>query len=199
MSFALPQLPFDPNGFNGFTSARTFALHHGAHHKKYVDTLNALLAEKPEYSGLSLAQIVHKSFENADTPVANNAGQHLNHDIFWQSLAEQGQAQPSGQLAEAIRGEFGSFDAFVGEFTKVATTVFGSGWAWLGKDASGRLFVQGYQNAGSPAANGGTPLLGLDVWEHAYYLDFENRRPEYIAAFFKHINWANVEGRFVEG
>jgi Fe-Mn family superoxide dismutase len=193
MAFTLPQLPYAPEALEPHIDAQTMQIHHGKHHQAYVDNLNKALAGT-EHEAKSLEEIV--AIAGSISPaVRNNGGGHWNHSFFWQILAPNAGGQPTGALAEAINSAFGSFDAFKEKFNTAATTRFGSGWAWLiSKD--GKLEVTSTPNQDNPlmdvAEVKGTPLLGVDVWEHAYYLKYQNRRPEYLAAFWNVVNWNKV-------
>ncbi|MCP2670584.1 superoxide dismutase [Maricaulaceae bacterium EIL42A08] len=189
MAFALPDLPYAKDALAPHISADTLDFHHGKHHKTYVDKANAAL-EGSAYEGLSLEETVAKSWAAGDMGMFNNAGQIWNHTFYWNSMSPNGGGKPTGALAEAIDASFGSYENFVKEFTGAGATQFGSGWAWLvAKD--GKLEVRKTLNAETPLTEEGvTPLLTMDVWEHAYYLDYQNRRPDYMGAFLEHlVNW----------
>ena len=189
MAFALPDLPYAKDALAPHISADTLDFHHGKHHKTYVDKANAAL-EGSAYEGLSLEETVAKSWASGDMGMFNNAGQIWNHTFYWNSMSPNGGGKPTGALAEAIDASFGSYENFVKEFTGAGATQFGSGWAWLvAKD--GKLEVRKTLNAETPLTEEGvTPLLTMDVWEHAYYLDYQNRRPDYMGAFLEHlVNW----------
>ncbi|MCP2678732.1 superoxide dismutase [Maricaulaceae bacterium NA33B04] len=189
MAFALPDLPYAKDALAPHISADTLDFHHGKHHKTYVDKANAAL-EGSAYEGLSLEETVAKSWAAGDMGLFNNAGQIWNHTFYWNSMSPNGGGKPTGALAEAIDASFGSYENFVKEFTGAGATQFGSGWAWLvAKD--GKLEVRKTLNAETPLTEEGvTPLLTMDVWEHAYYLDYQNRRPDYMGAFLEHlVNW----------
>lgn len=173
-------------------------IHHGRHHATYVNNLNAALEGHPELQAKSIEELISNMDaipENIRTAVRNNGGGHANHSLFWAIMSPNGGGEPSGELAQAINDTFGSFDNFKAEFTKAATTRFGSGWAWLVVD-NGKLAVTSTPNQDSPLMEGKTPILGIDVWEHAYYLKYQNKRPDYIAAFFNVINWDEVAKRY---
>lgn len=199
MAFTLPALPYSFDALEPHVDARTMEIHHGKHHNAYVTNLNAALAGT-EWEGKSLEEILANISKLAPA-VRNNGGGHWNHSFFWQIMAPNAGGAPSGALAEAINNSFVSFDNFKAEFTKAATTRFGSGWAWLCV-SGGKLAVCSTPNQDNPlmdiAECKGTPILGLDVWEHAYYLNYQNRRPDYITAFFNVVNWAEVAKRFAE-
>ncbi len=189
MAFALPDLPYSKDALAPHISADTLDFHHGKHHKTYVDKANAAL-EGSAYEGLSLEETVAKSWAAKDMGMFNNAAQIWNHTFYWNSMSPNGGGKPTGALAEAIDASFGSYDNFVKEFTGAGATQFGSGWAWLvAKD--GKLEVRKTLNAETPLTEEGvTPLLTMDVWEHAYYLDYQNRRPDYMGAFLENlVNW----------
>ena len=199
MAFTLPALPYSFDALEPHVDARTMEIHHGKHHNAYVTNLNAALAGG-EWENKSLEEILANISKLAPA-VRNNGGGHWNHSFFWQIMAPNAGGAPTGALAEAINNSFVSFDNFKAEFTKAATTRFGSGWAWLCV-TGGKLAVCSTPNQDNPlmdiAECKGTPILGLDVWEHAYYLNYQNRRPDYITAFFNVVNWAEVAKRFAE-
>ena len=188
----LIELPYAAEALEPVVSAETIALHHGKHLQTYVNNLLKLLPGSG-FEGLPLEEIVEK----ASGAVFNNAGQILNHNLYFLQLrAPRAENRPVGALAKAIDGQFGSFEAFKEEFAAKAAGLFGSGWAWLAADPDGRLVITQEPNAGNPVVKGLRPLLTIDVWEHAYYVDYRNRRPEYIAAFWQIIDWDVVEARF---
>lgn len=197
MPFSLPSLPYDFSALEPHIDAQTMQLHHDKHHQTYVDKLNAALATHPESVYASVEELL-KSFinlpEDIKTAVKNHGGGHSNHSIFWTLLSPTKQ-EPSEALKAQIVTAFGSWDAFVEKFNTAATNQFGSGWAWLIKTKEGKLEVKSYPNQDSPYMEWATPILGIDVWEHAYYLKYQNRRPEYISAFWNVINWTEVEAR----
>ncbi len=196
MAFQLPDLPYAPDALEPHFDTKTMEIHHGKHHNGYVNNLNAAI-QGTDLEGLSIEEILQKGF---DTPaVRNNGGGHYNHSLFWTVLSPNGGGTPSGELADAINAAFGSFESFKDAFSKAAATRFGSGWAWLAvKD--GKLEVCSTPNQDNPlmpnVGCSGTPILGLDVWEHAYYLNYQNRRPDYISAFWNIVNWDEVARRF---
>ena len=196
MAFELPKLPYDFNALEPHIDARTMEIHHGKHHNAYVTNLNNAIAGTA-LEGKSLEELMKVAGSN--TPVRNNGGGHYNHSLFWNLLSPNGGGKPTGELAAAIDAKFGSFDAFKEEFNKAAATRFGSGWAWLSV-ANGQLVVSSTPNQDNPlmdvAEFKGFPILGLDVWEHAYYLHYQNRRPDYISAFWNVINWDEVAKRY---
>jgi Fe-Mn family superoxide dismutase len=190
MTFTLPELPYAKDSLEPFMSAQTFDFHHGKHHNAYVTKLNEAVAGT-DMASLSLEDIIQKTAgDAAKAGVFNNAAQIWNHTFFWNSMKPNGGGQPTGELAEQITKDFGSYEAFATEFKNAAATQFGSGWAWLVKTADGTLAVRKTANAETPLTNGETPLLTLDVWEHAYYLDYQNRRPDFISTYLdKLVNW----------
>ncbi|HSF52666.1 MAG TPA: superoxide dismutase [Algoriphagus sp.] len=197
MAFTLPALPYAFDALEPHIDARTMEIHHGKHHNAYVTNLNNAIAGT-ELEGKSLEELMKVAGSNA--AVRNNGGGHWNHSFFWQILSPSGGGAPSGELASAIDAKFGSFDAFKEAFNKAGATRFGSGWAWLCVDTKKELCVCSSPNQDNPLMDvsecPGTPILGLDVWEHAYYLHYQNRRPDYIAAFWNLINWDEVSKRF---
>ena len=184
MTFELPALPYAKDALVPHISAETIEYHYGKHHQTYVTNLNNLIPGT-EFEGLSLEEIVKKSSGG----IFNNAAQVWNHTFYWNSLSPNGGGAPTGGLANAIDRTFGSFDKFKEEFAKCAVTTFGSGWAWLVKNANGSLELVSTSNAGCPLTAGQTPILTCDVWEHAYYIDFRNLRPKYLEAFWALVNW----------
>ena len=195
MPFSLPDLPYAFNALEPHIDAKTMEIHHGKHHATYVSKLNAALEKAPSFQGRAIEDIL-KSLESvpADvrTAVRNHGGGHFNHSLFWKMLSPKGGGKPSASLAAAIDKNFGSFDAFKEQFGNAAANLFGSGWAWLCADAVGKLVVTALPNQDNPVSQGLKPLLGLDVWEHAYYLKYQNRRPDYIAAFWNVVSWEQV-------
>ena len=198
MAFSLPQLPYEYDALEPHIDKETMNIHHTKHHNTYVTNLNAALEGQEDLAGKSLEELlanIESVPENIRTAVRNNGGGHANHSLFWELLSPNGGGEPTGELAEAIAAKFGSFESFKEEFAKAATTRFGSGWAWLTvKD--GELELYSTANQDSPLMEGKTPILGLDVWEHAYYLNYQNRRPEYIASFWNVVNWDEVSKRY---
>jgi Fe-Mn family superoxide dismutase len=185
MAFELPALPYAKDALAPHISAETLDFHYGKHHQTYATNLNNLVAETPSLQGLSLEDIVRTSSGG----VFNNAAQVWNHTFYWNGLSPNGGGEPTGALADAINTAFGSFAAFKEAFTKCAVTTFGSGWAWLVKNADGSLALVSTSNAACPLTTGQTPLLTCDVWEHAYYIDYRNARPAYLNAFWALVNW----------
>ena len=195
--FTLPNLPYAHNALEPHIDALTMEIHHGKHHQAYVNNLNAAIEGTP-MAGKSLEALIK---EHSDVPaVRNNGGGHYNHSMFWTLMSPNGGGQPTGDLGADITATFGSFDSFKETFAKAAATRFGSGWAWLCVNAAGKLEICSTANQDNPlmpnVGCAGTPILGLDVWEHAYYLKYQNRRPDYTAAFFNVINWAEVAARY---
>ncbi|WP_449536989.1 superoxide dismutase SodA [Ferdinandcohnia sp. Marseille-Q9671] len=198
MAYELPQLPYAYDALEPHIDKETMNIHHTKHHNTYITNVNNALAGNEELASKSVEELVSNLDavpENIRTAVRNNGGGHANHSLFWTILSPNGGGEPTGDLADAINSKFGSLDAFKDEFTKAATTRFGSGWAWLVVN-NGELEVTSTPNQDSPLMEGKTPVLGLDVWEHAYYLNYQNRRPDYIAAFFNVVNWEEVANRY---
>ncbi|MCW3787158.1 superoxide dismutase [Plebeiibacterium sediminum] len=191
MKFELPTLPYASDALEPVISKKTIEYHYGKHHQAYVNNLNNLIAGT-EFENADLETIIKK----AEGGIFNNAAQVWNHTFYFTSFSPEGGGEPTGALAEAITKAFGSFDAFKEAFNKAAATLFGSGWAWLVKDASGELKIVQTSNAANPMTEGLTPVLTCDVWEHAYYLDYQNVRPDYIANFWKLIDWSVVSERY---
>ena len=190
--FELMTLPFVPEALEPVISRETIALHHGKHLQTYVNNLNAALPGTA-FEHLPLEEIVRK----ADGGIFNNAGQILNHNLYFEALrAPRSENLPKGKIAEAIDGQFGSFEAFQKEFVQKGATLFGSGWVWLSKDKEGKLVITQEPNAQNPVTKGFTPLLTFDVWEHAYYVDYQNRRADHLAALWRIVNWDVVEQRY---
>jgi Fe-Mn family superoxide dismutase len=199
MAHELPPLPYDFGALEPHIDEQTMRIHHGKHHAGYVSKLNAALENHPELADLSpetLLRQLNDVPEAIRTAVRNNGGGHANHTLFWSIMSPNGGGEPSGDLAAEIDAEFGSFANLAVQFSAAAAGRFGSGWAWLSADASGKLLVESTPNQDSPLMEGRTPILGLDVWEHAYYLKYQNRRPEYIEAWWNTIDWDAVAKRF---
>jgi len=195
MTHKLPDLPYDYSALEPHIDTRTMAIHHDKHHQAYVNNLNKALEGYPELqdkSTVELLQDLDVIPEEIRTAVRNNGGGHVNHSLFWPCMSPKGGGVPKGKVAEAIAESFGSYDSFKEEFTKAALTRFGSGWAWLCVDAEGGLVVTSTPNQDNPISEGLIPILGLDVWEHAYYLNYQNRRGDYIAAWWNVVNWSEV-------
>lgn len=191
MKFELPKLPYATNALEPVISQKTIELHYGKHLQTYVTNLNNLVPGT-KFENADIETIVKES----DGAIFNNAGQVLNHNIYFLTFSPNGGGEPKGKLADAIKAEWGSFENFKKEFSNAAVTLFGSGWAWLAKDAAGKLQITKETNAGNPVTKGLTPLLGFDVWEHSYYLDYQNRRADHIAELWKIIDWNTVEARY---
>lgn len=201
MAFELPSLPYAYNALEPTIDAMTMEIHHSKHHNAYVSNLNAALEKHPELEGKSLADLVSDLDdvpEDIRTAVRNNGGGHFNHSLFWSVMSPNGGGEPQGDLANAINDAFGDFASFKDAFSKAAATRFGSGWAWLGFK-NGNLAVLSMPNQDVPMMENLTPILGIDVWEHAYYLKYQNRRPEYVANWWNVVNWEEVARRFSEG
>jgi Fe-Mn family superoxide dismutase len=191
MAFILPELPFNPKAFGTFITEEGFQYHHGKHHAAYVNNLNKN-TEGTKFAGLGLEEIIIGSAKESLPAVFNNAAQHFNHSFFWNSISPNGGGAPSGKISELLNQNFGSFDEFKTKFSNAATTLFGSGWAWLVMNEAGKLEIVQTSNAGTPLVDNKKPLLTLDVWEHAYYIDHRNARPKYIESFWDFVNWINV-------
>ena len=197
MAHQLPSLPYAFDALEPHIDAQTMQIHHGKHHQAYINNLNAALEAHPDLQAKSVEDLIkdlNALPEAIRTAVRNNGGGHANHSLFWTLMAPNAGGAPTGKAADAINGAFGSFDTFKEQFGKAATTRFGSGWAWL-VSSSGKLVIESTANQDSPIMEGKKPILGLDVWEHAYYLKNQNRRPDYIAAFWNVVNWAKVNER----
>ncbi|MCA1031754.1 superoxide dismutase [Bacillus timonensis] len=198
MAYELPQLPYAYDALEPHIDKETMNIHHTKHHNAYVTNVNAALEGNEELLSKSIEDLVANLDavpEAARTAVRNNGGGHANHSLFWTILSPNGGGEPTGEIADAINSKFGSYASFKEEFSKAAATRFGSGWAWLVVN-NGELEVTSTPNQDSPLMEGKTPILGLDVWEHAYYLNYQNRRPDYIGAFFNVINWEEVTRRY---
>jgi len=199
MAFKLPELTYAYDALEPHIDAKTMEIHHSKHHNTYVTNLNAAV-EGTEYADKDINELIANIDAlpaDKQTAVRNNGGGHANHTLFWELIAPGGSNTPVGEVAAAIDAKFGSFDAFKEEFAKAATTRFGSGWAWLIVDGDG-VAVTSTPNQDSPVMEGKTPILGLDVWEHAYYLNYQNRRPDYIGAFWNVVDWNAAEKRYQE-
>ena len=197
MAYTLPELPYAYDALEPHIDATTMEIHHGKHHNAYITKVNAAIAGS-DLESKSIEELIANLDavpENVRGAVRNNGGGHANHSLFWTVLSASGGGNPDGELAAAIDEAFGNFDEFKSAFSNAAATRFGSGWAWLSMDG-GKLVVESTPNQDSPIMAGRTPLLGLDVWEHAYYLNYQNRRPDYIAAFFNVVNWSEVASRY---
>lgn len=197
MAFTLPDLPYPTDALEPHIDAKTMEIHHGKHHAAYVAKLNAAV-EGTEFESKSIEELLSDLGALPDAirgAVQNNGGGHANHTLFWTSLSASGGGEPTGELADAINSAFGSFNEFKAKFSDAAATRFGSGWAWLVSEG-GSLTICSTPNQDTPVMEGKTPILGLDVWEHAYYLNYQNRRPDYVAAFFNIVDWAAVSERY---
>ncbi len=202
MAFELPPLPYAYNALEPYIDEQTMQLHHDKHHATYVTNLNNALKEHANLANSNIQDLIvnlNQVPEAARTAVRNNGGGHFNHTMFWEIMAPGGSKQPTGELASAIQQTFGSFDAFKTAFNDAGAKRFGSGWAWLVLDQGGKLQVISTANQDNPLTDGHFPVLGNDVWEHAYYLKYQNRRPEYLAAWWNVVNWDVVGKRFQQG
>lgn len=201
MAHELPALPYPANALEPHIDEQTMNIHHDRHHNTYVTNLNAALEKSPELQSQSVEELIsdlNAIPESIRTAVRNNGGGHANHSLFWKVIGPKGGGAPTGEVAKAIDSELGGFDKFKEEFAKAATTRFGSGWAWLVVGKDGKLAVTSTANQDNPISEGLTPILGLDVWEHAYYLKYQNKRPDYIAAFWNVVNWDEVNRLYEE-
>ncbi len=199
MAFTLPPLPYAYNALEPHIDEQTMRIHHDKHHGGYVNNLNAALEGESSLASLSIEQLLSqltKVPEAKRTTVRNNGGGHYNHTMFWEIMAPGGPAAPGGDLATAIDKSFGSFDAFKEQFAKACMGRFGSGWGWVTAAKGGALAIESTPNQDNPLMDGRTPIMGCDVWEHAYYLKYQNRRAEYLAAWWNLVNWSAVGGRF---
>ncbi|MGH9721403.1 MAG: superoxide dismutase [Bryobacteraceae bacterium] len=199
MAFTLPPLPYPSDALEPHIDKTTMEIHHGKHHNAYVTNLNKALESAPDLANKSIEELLANGCaivpENIRTTVRNNGGGHANHSMFWQLMSPKGGGAPAGNLASAINAAFSSFDAFKEKFAAAGVGRFGSGWAWLIK-SGGKVEIISTPNQDTPLMEGKSPVLGLDVWEHAYYLKYQNRRPDYIAAWWNVVNWAEAEKRF---
>lgn len=198
MAYSLPTLPYAYDALEPHIDAKTMEIHHTKHHQAYINNINAAI-EGTEWEKLPIEQLVseiNRVPNDLKNMVANNGGGHANHSLFWTVMSPQGGGIPNGAVAAAIEKDLGGFEAFKEAFTKAAVSRFGSGWAWLSVTPENKLIVESSGNQDSPLMNGNTPILGLDVWEHAYYLHYQNRRPEYIAAFYNVVDWNEVNRRY---
>jgi len=199
MTHQLPALPYANNALEPHIDEQTMMIHHDRHHNAYVTNLNAALASYPDLQNKSLEALLQELNQiptEIRAAVQNNGGGHANHTLFWESIGPNGGGLPAGKLADAIEQELGGFEAFKEQFNKAAATRFGSGWAWLSVDNDGKLIISSTANQDSPLMDNLTPLLGLDVWEHAYYLNYQNKRPDYINAFWNIVQWDVVSKRY---
>ena len=200
MAYTLPELPYPKDALEPHIDALTMEIHHDRHHATYVTKVNEALAgsDVPEQSIEDLCRNINKVPEKIRVAVRNNGGGHANHSLFWLIMSPQGGGEPTGVLADAINAELGGYAKFKEALTNAAITRFGSGWAWLSVDKGGKLVVESTPNQDNPYMDGRTPILGVDVWEHAYYLKYQNKRPDYLAAFFNVIDWKAVGERYAK-
>ncbi len=202
MPFQLPPLPYQSDALEPFIDKMTMEIHHGKHHGAYVTNLNKALESASNLANKTIEELLANNCanvpENIRTAVRNNGGGHINHSMFWKIMKPGGGGQPVGNVAQAINSTFGSFDAFKEKMNQAGATRFGSGWAWLIK-SGGKLDIISTANQDSPVMEGKYPVMGIDVWEHAYYLKYQNRRPDYLSAWWNTVNWAEVENRFNAG
>jgi len=200
MPFSLPPLPYPTDALEPHIDKMTMEIHHGKHHNAYVTNLNKALESAPNLAGKTVEELLANNCaivpDNIKAAVRNNGGGHINHSMFWTIMGPKAGGAPSGALADAIKGAFGGFDQFKEKVNAAGATRFGSGWAWLIRDSSGKLDVVSTANQDSPIMEGKFPVMGVDVWEHAYYLKYQNRRPDYLAAWWNVVNWAEVAKRF---
>jgi Fe-Mn family superoxide dismutase len=197
--FTLPPLPYPFDALEPYIDAQTMQIHHDRHHGAYVNNLNAAVAKHPSLAGKTVEELMRNLQtvpEDVRTAVRNNGGGHINHSLFWELMKKNPGGKPVGELAKAIDRKFGSFASFQDQFTKAALGVFGSGWAWLSLDSSKELAIETSPNQDNPWMRGNTPVLGIDVWEHAYYLKYQNRRADYVAAWWNVVNWDFVSERY---
>jgi Fe-Mn family superoxide dismutase len=196
MAYEVPALPYDYAALEPHIDEATMRVHHDKHHQAYVDKANAAL-EGTDFDGKSIEEVLQNldALGDKKNAVRNNGGGHYNHSLFWESMSPDGGGEPSGELADAINSAFGSFDDFKAKMKETGVNQFGSGWSWLVHDGSG-LAIVGSANQDNPLSNGQTPLLGVDVWEHAYYLKYQNKRPDYLDAWFNTVNWDKVAERY---
>ncbi|HZU18267.1 MAG TPA: superoxide dismutase [Candidatus Dormibacteraeota bacterium] len=199
MAFELPPLPYPTNALEPYIDALTMEIHHDRHHGTYVSNLNAAIEKHPELAGKTVEDLLGNLGavpEDIRTAVRNNGGGHLNHSIFWTIMKPGGGGEPVGDFARAVNEAFGSFAAFKDTLSKTAVGQFGSGWGWAYLDGSGKLTVKGFPNQDNPVMEGGKPIVGVDVWEHAYYLKYQNRRADYVAAWWNTVDWEEVDRRY---
>jgi superoxide dismutase, Fe-Mn family len=197
MAYSLPPLPYAADALEPHIDKQTMEIHHGKHHAAYVNNLNAALEKHPELQSKSVEELIkgiNSVPDDIRTAVRNNGGGHANHSMFWQIMGPNAGGQPTGAIAEAIKSSFGSFDALKEQFAKAAGGRFGSGWAWV-IDQGGKLAIESTPNQDNPLMDGKKPVFGIDVWEHAYYLKYQNRRPDYVAAWWNVVNWAEINKR----
>ena len=199
MPYQLPKLPYGYDALEPHIDARTMEIHYTKHHQTYINNVNAALEKYPALAEKSVEDLISDLSaipEDIRTAVRNNGGGHANHSLFWTIMGPKAGGEPKGELADAIKSAFGGFDGFKDQFSKAATGRFGSGWAWLSVDGGGKVVLSSTANQDSPLSEGLTPILGLDVWEHAYYLNYQNRRPDYIAAWWNVVNWKQVASNY---
>ena len=202
MAYELPPLPYDYSALEPYIDTQTMQLHHDKHHAAYVTNVNAALQNNSEFASLPIDELMRRLNdvpENIRTAVRNNGGGHVNHSMFWKIMTPNGGGEPTGELASAIQQAFGSFDAFKTALNDAGVKRFGSGWTWLVLDRNGKLQVMSTANQDSPLTEGLYPVMGNDVWEHAYYLKYQNRRPEYLNAWWNVVNWNEIARRYTEG
>jgi Fe-Mn family superoxide dismutase len=199
MAFTVPPLPYAFNALEPHIDAQTMEIHHDKHHAAYVNNANAAIEKHPELAAKTVEDLlwgIDTVPEDIRTAIRNNAGGHSNHSIFWSIMGPGGGGNPPGRLGDTIKSTFGSYDSFKEQLQKAAVGQFGSGWAWLVADKQGKMSIKSYPNQDSPYMEGLTPILGVDVWEHAYYLKYQNKRADYVAAWFNTLNWPAIEARF---
>jgi len=200
MPFSLPPLPYPTDALEPHIDKMTMEIHHGKHHNAYVTNLNKALESAPNLASKTIEELLANNCaivpDNIKTAVRNNGGGHINHSMFWTIMGPKAGGQPSGTLADAIKSAFGGFDQFKEKLNNAGVTRFGSGWAWLIRDSSGKLDIISTANQDSPIMEGKFPVMGVDVWEHAYYLKYQNRRPDYLGAWWNVVNWPAIEKRF---
>ncbi|HUX85398.1 MAG TPA: superoxide dismutase [Chloroflexota bacterium] len=199
MAYEVPALPYEYNALEPTIDEQTMRIHHDRHHGAYVSNLNAAVEKHPELFSKSVEELISNLSavpEDIRTAVRNNGGGHANHSLFWTILGPNAGGQPTGTLSDAINKTFGTFDQFKSQVQSAGATRFGSGWAWLSVNKDGSLLIESTANQDSPLSEGRTPILGVDVWEHAYYLKYQNRRPDYLAAFWNVVNWSAVAQRY---
>src|SRR5689334_22728769 len=203
MPFSLPPLPYAPDALEPHIDKMTMEIHHGKHHQAYVTNLNKALESAPDLANKTIEELLANSCaivpENIRTAVRNNGGGHINHSMFWTIMGPNSGGTPTGELANAISNTFGGFEDFKTKINAAGATRFGSGWAWLVRDNSGKLDIYSTANQDSPVMEGKFPIMGVDVWEHAYYLKYQNRRPDYVSTWWNVVNWAEIEKRFASG
>src|SRR5437867_1220502 len=199
MVYELPPLPYDYNALEPYIDEQTMHLHHDKHHAAYVTNLNNALKDRsghPDVSAEELIRHLHEVPEDIRTAVRNNGGGHVNHSMFWRIMKGKGGGEPQGKIADALKKAFGSFDTFKQQFNDAGTKVFGSGWVWLARSESGKIQIVTTPNQNNPLSDGLFPIMGNDVWEHAYYLKYNNRRPEYLQAWWNVVNWEEINKRY---